>query len=121
MSRSSFGKVTALMASVMDVHVRLAMQEASKEKRRLIGGGVFLGLGLTLLTLALVASQLVLLFWLHERFALDWLAAAAAVAAIDLVLSGLFLRIGGQLLKGPYLPETTAGLARTTRALTGRS
>ena len=48
MSRSSFGKVTALMASVMDVHVRLAMQEASKEKRRLIGGGVFLGLGLTL-------------------------------------------------------------------------
>jgi hypothetical protein len=36
------------------------------------------------------------------------------------VLSGFCLRIGGQLLKGPYLPETTAGLARTTRALTGR-
>ncbi|MCX5949566.1 MAG: phage holin family protein [Cyanobacteria bacterium] len=121
MSRSSFGKVTALMASVMDVHVRLALQEAGREKRRVIGGGVFLGMGLTLLTLALVAAQVVLLFWLHERFGLGWLAATAAVAAIDLVLSGLFLRIGGQLLKGPYLPETTAGLARTTRALTGRS
>ena len=121
MSRSSFGKVTALMTSVMDVHVRLAMQEASKEKRRLIGGGVFLGMGLTLLTLALVAAQVVLLFWLHERFGLGWLAAAATVAAIDLVLSGLCLRLGGLMLKGPYLPETTAGLARTTRALTGRS
>lgn len=120
MSRSSFSKVTALMSSVMDVHVRIALQEASREKRRLIGGGVFLGMGLMLLTLALVVSQLVLLLWLRDRFSLDWLAAAAVVAAIDVVLSGLCLRIGGQLLKGPYLPETTAGLARTTRALTGR-
>jgi Ni/Fe-hydrogenase subunit HybB-like protein len=120
MSRSSFSKVTALMSSVMDVHVRIALQEASREKRRLIGGGVFLGMGFMLLTLALVASQLVLLLWLRDRFGLDWLAAAALVAAIDVVLSGFCLRIGGQLLKGPYLPETTAGLARTTRALTGR-
>jgi len=30
------------------------------------------------------------------------------------------LRIGGQLLKGPYLPQTTAGLSRTTRAIFGR-
>ena len=43
------------------------------------------------------------------------------VAGLDLLLSGLCLRVGGQLLKGPYLPETTAGLMRTTRALTGRS
>ena len=42
------------------------------------------------------------------------------VGAIDLVLAGLFLRIGGQLLKGPYLPETAAGISRTTRTLLGR-
>lgn len=118
---SGFGKVTALLASVMDVHVRLALQEMSREKRRLIGGGVFLGMGLTLLTLALVAAQLVLLLWLRQRFGLDWGGAAIAVAVIDLLLSGLCIRVGGQLLKGPYLPETTAGLMRTTRALTGRS
>ena len=42
------------------------------------------------------------------------------VGAIDLVLAGLLLRIGGQLLKGPYLPETAAGISRTTRTLRGR-
>jgi len=30
------------------------------------------------------------------------------------------LRLGGQLTKGPYLPETMAGLTKTTRALVGR-
>jgi uncharacterized membrane protein YqjE len=121
MSNPAFGKITALLASVMDVHVRLALQEVGRERRRLIGGAVFLGLGLTLLTLALVAMQLVLLLWLRQRFGLGWGGAATAVAVIDLALSGICLRMGGQLLKGPYLPETTAGLIRTTRALTGRS
>jgi len=121
MSGNGFGKVTALLASVMDVHVRLALQEVGREKRRLIGGGLFLAMGLTLLTLATVALQLVLLLWLRQRFGLDWGGAAIAVAVIDLLLSGLCIRLGGQLLKGPYLPETTAGLMRTTRALTGRS
>ena len=57
---------------------------------------------------------------LVESAALDWLTAFLVVGAIDLVLAGLFLRIGGQLLKGPYLPETAAGISRTTRTLLGR-
>ncbi|MEI8250108.1 MAG: phage holin family protein [Synechococcus sp. ELA057] len=121
MSGSAFAKVSALLASVMDVHVRLALQEMGREKRRLIGGGLFLTLGLTLLSLALLALHLVLLLWLRQRFSLDWGGAAAVMAAIDLVLSGFCLRIGGQLLRGPYLPETTAGLMRTSRAITGRT
>ena len=44
----------------------------------------------------------------------------ASLAAIDLVVAGVFLRVGGQMLKGPYLPETMAGLTKTTRALLGR-
>jgi hypothetical protein len=36
------------------------------------------------------------------------------------VLSGVLLRVGGQLTKGPYLPQTAAGLSKTTRALFGR-
>ena len=80
----------------------------------------FRGLIYQVLALALIAAELLLLLWLRQRFALDWLAAAAAVGAIDLVLAGLSLRLGGHLLRGPYLPETTAGLLRTTRALTGR-
>ena len=120
MSGSRFGKVTALLSSVMDLHVRIALREVDREKRRLIGGAVFLGLGFTLLALSLVAADLLLLLWLRQRFQLTWLVATAAVAAADLLLAGLSLRLGGLLLRGPYLPETTAGLLRTTRALTGR-
>ena len=71
-------RVTALMSSVMDLHVRIALQEADKEKRRLVGGGVMLGMGLTLMTLALVAAELVLLLWIRDAFSLSWLQAAAA-------------------------------------------
>jgi hypothetical protein len=42
------------------------------------------------------------------------------VTALNAVLATIFLRVGGQLLKGPYLPETIAGLTRTTRVFTGR-
>jgi uncharacterized membrane protein YqjE len=120
MNPNVMGRVTALMGAVMDVHVRIALQEVDKEKRRLIGGGVFLGVGLTLLTLAMVVGELALLLWLKQTFDWSWLTASLAVAGIDLVLAGLMLRIGGQLLKGPYLPQTTAGLTRTTRTLIGK-
>jgi hypothetical protein len=120
MSRPMLGRVGALMASVMDLHVRIALQEADREKRRLVGGGVFLGAGFTFLLLAGVALQLALLLGLRQGLGLSWLVASLLVAGLDLALGGLLLRLGGGMLKGPYLPETTAGLMRTTRALTGR-
>ena len=43
-------RVTALAASVMDLHVRIALQEVDREKRRLIGGGLFLAIGGTAIT-----------------------------------------------------------------------
>jgi hypothetical protein len=120
MGRSTFGKVTELMSSVMDLHVKIALQEASREKRRLIGGAVFLGMGLTLASFAGVAAQLALVLWVRQAFGWGWLGCALAVAGIDLAFAGLFLRIGGGMLKGPFLPETRLGLSRTSRALTGR-
>jgi uncharacterized membrane protein YqjE len=120
MPRSTFGKVTELMSSVMDLHVKIALQEASREKRRLIGGAVFLGMGLSLASFAGVAGQLALVLWLHQSHAWSWLTCALAVAGLDLALAGLCLRIGGSLLKRPFLPETRLGISRTTRALTGR-
>jgi hypothetical protein len=48
------------------------------------------------------------------------MAVLLALGAVYLVLSGIFLRIGGGLLSKPLLPETVAGLTRTTRALSGR-
>jgi uncharacterized membrane protein YqjE len=115
-----FTRVTALMTSVMDLHVRMALQEADKEKRRLIGAGVFLAMGAGLASMATIALQLVLVLWLRDHFGLSWIQASLAITAIDAVLATLCLRLGGQMLKGPYLPQTMAGLTRTTRALTGR-
>ena len=112
--------MSALVSSVMDLHVRIALQEADSEKRRLIGGAMLLGGGLTFLILATVLGQLALVLWLHLGFGWGWIKAVLAVLAGDLVLAGLFLRIGGQLVKGPYLPQTTAGLGKTTRAILGR-
>ena len=42
------------------------------------------------------------------------------LAGINLLLTGLFVRVGGQMTRGPYLPETMAGLTKTTKALLGR-
>ncbi len=118
--RGAMGKMGSLVTSVMDLHVRIALQEADREKRRLISGALLLSGGLVLLLLALIAAEVALLLWLPGGMGWSWIQSALALAALNLVLAGLFLRIGGQLTKGPYLPETTAGITKTTRTLLGR-
>lgn len=113
-------RLSGLVGSVMDLHVRIALKEADREKRRLIGGVVVLLGGLSALALAWIAAELALLLWFHQVLAWSWIQAALALAALNLVLSGLLLRLGGLLTRGPYLPETLAGLTKTTRALLGR-
>jgi hypothetical protein len=113
-------RVSGLVSSVMDLHVRIALQEADREKRRLIGGAVLLAGGLVTLLLALITGELALFCWLHLERGWLWTHAALLLAALNLLLTGLFLRVGGQMTKGPYLPETMAGLTKTTRALLGR-
>ena len=39
----------------------------------------------------------------------------------NLVLAGISLRIGGQVLKGPFLPQTVEGVMKTVRAVFGRA
>ena len=113
-------RVTALAASVMDLHVRIALQEVDREKRRLISGGVFLAMGGTLMLLALVAAEAALLVWMLES--LDWslIQSLLVLAILNVVVAGFSLRIGGGLAKGPYLPQTLEGLIRTTRAVLGK-
>ena len=113
-------RVTGLVSSVMDLHVRIALQEADREKRRLIGGAVLLAGGLVTLLLSLIAAELALGAWLHLDRQWTLIHAALGLATLNLLLTGLFLRVGGQMTKGPYLPETMAGLTKTTRALLGR-
>ena len=113
-------RVTAIAASVMDLHVRIALQEVDREKRRLISGGVFLAMGGTLMLLALLAVEVALVLWMQEVWGWMLMKGLLAMAVLDVVLAGVSLRIGGQLAKGPYLPQTLEGLSKTTRAVLGR-
>jgi hypothetical protein len=76
--------------------------------------------GLATLLLALIAAELALVLWLHLGLGWGWIQAVLVLAGLNLLLTGLFLRVGGQMTKGPYLPETMAGITKTTRALVGR-
>ncbi len=120
MNLNGASRLSGLLTSVVDLHVRMAMQEANKDKRRLITGAVLLGGGLSFLLLGVVMSQIALVLWVRHTWKLSWLAVTLWLGGIDLALSGVFLRVGGALLKKPLLPETLAGLRSTTRALTGR-
>ena len=114
-------RVTALAGSVMDLHVRIALQEVDREKRRLISGGLFLAIGGTAMFLALLAGEGALLLWIQERWTLELLQALLALAIVNLVMAGLSLRIGGQVLKGPFLLQTLEGVMKTFRAVLGRA
>ena len=114
-------RVTALASYVMDLHVRIALQEMDREKRRLICGGVFLAMGGVVMLFALLAIEVILVIWIKETFSwnIEWV--LLVVALIDLTLAGLSLRVGGHLAKRPYLPETLEGLSKTTKAVLGKS
>ena len=114
-------RVTALASSVMDLHVRIALQEMDREKRRLISGGIFLAAGGVLMLFALLGSELILGFWIKDLFALDTKATILILVFINLFLAGMSLRIGGYLAKGPYLPETLEGITKTTKAVLGKN
>ena len=114
-------RVTALASSVMDLHVRIALQEMDREKRRLISGGIFLATGGVLMLLALLGSELILGFWIRDLLELNTKSTILILVCVNLVLAGMSLRIGGYLAKGPYLPETLEGITKTTKAVLGKN
>ena len=114
-------RVTALASSVMDLHVRIALQEMDREKRRLISGVIFLATGGELMLLALLGSELFLGYWLRDLLEIDNKSTILILVLINLALAGMSLRIGGYLAKGPYLPETLEGIAKTTKAVLGKN
>ena len=114
-------RVTALASSVMDLHVRIALQEMDREKRRLISGGVFLAMGGIFMLFALLALEIVIVHWMQNKLGWNFELSLIVLALLDITLAGLSLRIGGKLAKGPYLPETLEGISKTTKAVLGKS
>ena len=103
-----------------DGSARMALQEVDREKRRLISGGLFLAIGGVSMLLALLAAEVALVLWIEQTWSTGLLQALLVLATVNLVLAGLSLRIGGDVLKGPFLPQTLEGLSRTLRAVMGR-
>jgi len=114
-------RVTALASSVMDLHVRIALQEMDREKRRLISGGIFLATGGVLMLFALLGSELIFGYWIRDLLEIDNKSTILILVFLNLGLAGMSLRIGGYLAKGPYLPETLEGIAKTTKAVLGKN
>ena len=113
-------RISAIASSVMDLHVRIALQEVDREKRRLISGGVFIAMGGILLFLVLISIHVI--FYLTLSKFNNWATEynLLLIIFVDLFLAGLSLKLGGKLAKGPYLPQTLEGLGKTTKAVLGK-
>ncbi len=113
-------RVTALASSIMDLHVRIALKEVDREKRRLISGGIFLAMGGILMLFTLLALHIIFIIVIQEKFNFSIETALLIIALIDVSFAGVSLRLGGHLTKGPYLPETLEGLSKSTKAVFGK-
>ena len=113
-------RISAIASSVMDLHVRIALQEVDREKRRLISGGIFLAIGGILLLLVLISIHIISYLTLNKFNNLNTEYNLLIIIFVDLFLAGLSLKLGGKLSKGPYLPQTLEGLGKTTKAVLGK-
>jgi len=117
---STASRISAIASSVMDLHVRIALQEVDREKRRLISGAIFIAIGAILLLIVLLSIHLISFLLLDKFNNWDLEYNLLLIILIDLFLAGLSLKLGGKLSKGPYLPHTLEGLSKTTKAVLGK-
>ena len=113
-------RLSAIASSIMDLHVRIALQEVDREKRRLISGGIFIAIGAILLFIVLIALHLIVYLTLEEFNSWKTEYNLLIIILVDLLLAGFSLKLGGKLAKGPYLPQTLEGLGKTTKAVLGK-
>ena len=117
---SAVSRLSSIASSVMDLHVRIALQEVDREKRRLISGGIFIAIGSILLLMVLITMHIISYLFLNDFNTWEPEYNLLLIIFIDLFLAGLSLKLGGKLIKGPYLPQTLEGLGKTTKAILGK-
>ena len=88
---STASRISAIASSVMDLHVRIALQEVDREKRSLISGGIFLAIGSILLLIVLICIHII--FYLFLKNYNNWNIEynLLLIIFIDLFLAGLSL------------------------------
>lgn len=110
------GRVWRLFSVLVDLHLDVAMQEATYERQRILGGVILLSLGVGLVAMALVLLQGVAILGMH-RLGLDWLESVATVAGVNGGLGVLLLLLALARLRGPVMTQTQARLARSVALL----
>ena len=113
-------RISAIASSVMDLHVRIALQEVDREKRRLISGAIFIAIGAILMLMVVISLHIITYIVLDQFNNWNIQYNLLMIILFDLFLAGLSLKLGGQLAKGPYLPQTLEGLGKTTKAVLGK-
>ena len=113
-------RLSSIASSVMDLHVRIALQEVDREKRRIISGGIFIAIGFILLLMILISLHIIFYTLLDKFNDLNIEYNLLIIIFIDMTLAGFSLKLGGKLAKGPYLPQTLEGLGKTTKAVLGK-
>ncbi|MGF1516518.1 MAG: phage holin family protein [Nodosilinea sp.] len=113
---SYFRRLLRLATVLVDTHLDVAVQEANYESRRLISGFIMLGIGVGLLTTALVLGIVASVVF-AQSLGLSWLQAIAAVAGVDLLLGLIFVTLGRLRLRGPLMLQTQARLSRSVALL----
>lgn len=109
-------RLIRVVTVLVDMHMDIAMREAAWEQKRIttglilgaIGGGLMAMSGLLLHAIAL---------WLVYTLVHSWLGALAIVTAIDIGFGTIFLLAAARRLRGPYMVQTQARLARTAASL----
>ncbi|QQE65159.1 hypothetical protein GFS31_18440 [Leptolyngbya sp. BL0902] len=114
------GRIVRLFSVLVDLHLDVAVQEATYERQRLLGGVVLLSLGIGLFSMGLILLQGVAILGLH-RLGWDWLESVATVAGVNGGLGILLLIVGQARLRGPVMVQTQARLARSVALLRAKS
>lgn len=111
-----FRRLLRLMTVLVDTHLDVAVQEVNYESRRLISGFILLGVGIGLLTTAVVLGIVASVVF-AQSLGLSWLQAVGAVAGVDLLLGLIFVTLGRLRLSGPLMIQTQARLSRSVALL----
>ncbi|MBD1875190.1 phage holin family protein [Nodosilinea sp. FACHB-131] len=113
---SYFRRLLRLMTVLVDTHLDVAVQEANYESRRLLSGFILLGIGIGLVTTAVVLGIVASVVF-AQSLGLSWLQAVGAVAGVDLLLGLIFLILARLRLSGPLMIQTQARLSRSLALL----
>lgn len=101
-----------LLQHLFSVHAELAKQELARDQSRLVGGLVFLTVGLTSIAMVVLLLQGVAVWLLVQRGLAVGLS-LLFVSAGDLLLALICVLLARRAFQRPLLPQTRALIRRT--------